>query len=555
MPHSGKIPQAVRVPLAPMSGFRRFRPLRVLGRAAAALLLLLVCVAAALYILCLINPDLVASEAQKMLTAASGLPFRIHGGVRPVLLPAPGLEASDVLIAAPGSGLETQAGEDKPLARARTLGVYLDPSSLLRGKLGIGRVEFYKPVVNLSFDGASGRLRLPGLAGHTENANTAQGGAVQEGAGGSISRRDVDTGAGADNGDAAGESIGRNGYTGGSTTGGSDVAEEDAGRAGGTGGGAPPSAEAAENTSREARLKILRNVAELLCAPPGEGMPSVVVKEGRFFMYTGRGELLLSLREVNGSFAPAAEGENFYVSAAFALPDAGLALGFSLAAGIGRPASPVQGRIGGALEMHPPGSRAIRADFSSGFAANADGSVLLLPALSLNSEGDALRADLRVDLAALECTGKVALDRLSLTRWFGFGRVLPPGLRQVLHDLRGEFDLLFNSDQVEAHNLRAEAGGLSLQGEVGTPDFSAPAVVVRAALQGKLDADRLFPFLGVAGRPLPLPQPPIFDHPPLAPYPSDPAAPPPPAGEEITVGYDINIHADEILLHGVEGGP
>ncbi|MDR2603845.1 MAG: AsmA family protein, partial [Desulfovibrio sp.] len=561
MPHSGKISQAVRVPPARTPGFRRFRPLRVLGRAVAALLLLLVCGAAALYILCLINPELVASEAQKMLSAASGLPFRIHGGVRPVLLPAPGLEASDVLIAASGNGRDAQAGEDKPLARARTLGVYLDPSSLLRGKPGIGRVEFYKPVVNLSFDGASGQLRLPRFAGqpettgNAENENIAQGDTAREDGEGGITRRDGGTGASAGRSDSAGESIGGNGDTGGSAAGGGNAAGENAGRDGGMDGSAPPGVEAAENASREARLKMLRNVAELLCAPPGEGMPPLVVKEGRFFLYAGNGDLLLSLREVNGSFTPAAEGENFYVSAAFALPDAGLALGFSLAAGIGRPDSPAQGRIGGALEMHPPGSRAIRADFASGFAVNADGSVLLLPAFSLNSEGDALRADLRVDLAAPECTGKVTLDRLSLTRWFGFGRVLPPGLRQALHGLRGEFDLLFNSDKVEAHNLRAEAGGLSLQGYVGTPDFSAPAVVVRAALQDKLDADRLFPFLGVAGRPLPIPQPPVFDHPPLAPYPSDPAAPPPQAGEEINVGYDINIHADEILLHGVEGGP
>ncbi|MDR2125004.1 MAG: AsmA family protein [Desulfovibrio sp.] len=517
MAHSGKLPPAVRVPPARAQGFRRFGALRVLGQAAASLLLLLVCAAAALYILCLVNPDLVASEAQRMLSAASGLPFRIRGGVRPVLLPAPGLEASDVLIAAPGNGPGAQDGGDKPLARARTLGVYLDPSSLLHGKLGIGRVEFYKPVVNLSFDGASGRLRLPGPAGYAENTaneNTAQGSAARD--------------------DGAGASVGRDG---------------------GPGKNAAPADRAGEDTGREARLKTLRHVAELLCAPPGEGMPPVAVREGRFFMYTGRGDLLFSLREVNGGFAPEAEGENFHVSAAFALPDAGLSLRFSLAAGIGRPASPAQGRISGALDMLPPGSRTITAEFSSGFALDADGSVLHLPEFSLNSEGDALRADLRVDLAAPECTGKVTLDRLSLTRWFGFGRVLPPGLREALHSMRGEFDLFLSSDRVEAGNLRAEAGGLRLQGNVGTPDFSAPVVVVQAALLGKLDADRLFPFLGVAGRSLPVPQPPVFDHPPLAPYPDDPAAPPSQAGEGISVGYDINVHADEILLHGVEGGP
>ncbi|MDR1946745.1 MAG: AsmA family protein [Desulfovibrio sp.] len=477
-------------------GPRRPRLFRFLLRAAATLFLLIVSVSASLYILCLTKPDLVAAEVQKMLSDATGLPFRIRGALRPVFFPLPGLEASDVFIAA--AGKIAPAGDERPLARARGLGVYLDPLSLLRGKFRVSRAEFYKPVITLSYDG-EGRplwLRRP-----EENAEDGTG-------------RD-------------------------------DAAD----------GGTPQNDEESEAASREARLAILREAVNLLCSPPGDGMPPIVVREGRFFFYTAQGDLLLSLREVNGSFSPTTEGENFHVSAAFALPDADLSLRFSLAAGIGRTASPVKGSIGGVLGMAPPGSREIKAEFSSGFDLSTDGSVLNLPGFSLNAEGDALRGDLRVDLGTPECTGKVTLDKLSLTRWFGFGRVLPPGLRQALHAMSGEFDLVFNRNKVEAHNLAAAAGGLNLQGYVGTPDFSDPAVVVRVELAGRPDLDALLPFLGVAGRRLPDPQPPSFDHPPLAPYPDDPSAPPPPTGEGIVPGYDINIHADDILLHGVEGGP
>jgi hypothetical protein len=533
------MPRAAGVSPARPPGSRFPRPLRFPARAAAVLFLLPLSVAAVLYILCLTNPDIVATEAQKLLVAATGLPFRIRGGLRPVLLPAPGLEISDVLIAAPGREGDDPGAEDKIPARARTVGIYPDLPNLLRGRLRIGRVEFYKPAVNLALDGENGLPLPPRPEENTENSDPAGlRPAPDEGRGSPVA-----SGEPAEDGpDRDGVAVGEH-------------AEEGPDRVGVASGDAPENAGNGGSANRETRLKMLKAAAGLLLAPPGEGMPSVVVREGRLFIYTGQGGRLLGLQEINGAFSPAAEGDNFNISAALALPDADLALRFSLAAGIGRASLPARGRVGGALVMSPPGSREIAARFSSGFSWSADGSVLDLPGLSLSSEGDALRADLRVDLAAPECTGKVTLDRLSLIRWFGFGRVLPPGLRQALHSMRGEFDLLLDGGKAEAHNLTAEAGDLRLQGYVGAPDFSAPAVVVRAALQGRADIDRIFPFLGVAGEVLPVPRPPVFDHPPLAPYPAGPAAPDGPADEEMTVGYDINIHADEILLHGVEGGP
>ncbi|MDR1489966.1 MAG: hypothetical protein LBS65_05705 [Desulfovibrio sp.] len=243
------------------------------------------------------------------------------------------------------------------------------------------------------------------------------------------------------------------------------------------------------------------------------------------------------------------------VSGRMSLPAADLRLDFSLTAALNRGKVPVRGGFGATLTMTPPASRSIQAIVSGDFAWLEAEKILELPGVVLHAEGDELRADLKIDLEALECAGKVKIERLSLTRWFEFGRVLPPGLRAALHGMNGEFDLLFNKSRAEAHNLTARAGSMSLTGYVGAPDLDNPVVVVHAQLSGKPDLDLVFPFLGVAGRDIPEPVPPVFDHPPLAPYPEAPDAPPSASSEETTVGYDINIRAEEAIVHGVTGGP
>ncbi|MDR3175093.1 MAG: hypothetical protein LBU06_00955 [Desulfovibrio sp.] len=243
------------------------------------------------------------------------------------------------------------------------------------------------------------------------------------------------------------------------------------------------------------------------------------------------------------------------VSGRMSLPAADLRLDFSLTAAPNRGKVLVRGSFGATLNMTPPASRSIAAVVSGDFAWVRGENVLELPGFVLHAEGDELRADLKIDLEALECTGKVKLERLSLTRWFEFGRALTPGLRAALHGMSGEFDLLFNKGKVEAHNLTARAGALSLTGYVGAPDLDNPAVVVHAQLLGRPDLDQVFPFLGVAGRDIPEPVPPVFDHPPLAPYPEAPDAPSSASSEGTSVGYDINIRAEEAIIHGVAGGP
>ncbi|MDR0827252.1 MAG: AsmA family protein [Desulfovibrio sp.] len=273
------------------------------------------------------------------------------------------------------------------------------------------------------------------------------------------------------------------------------------------------------------------------------------------------GSALVEIASVNIRLDPASLldlAPRFSVSGTLGLPDADLTLDFFLEASLGRADSPAAGHLNGILGISPPGSRILKADFATDFALARDKKILELPNLTLHAEGDSLNATLQIDLETFESRGKVKVEHLSLPRWFGFGRVLPPGLRALLHNFTGEFDLLLNKDKAEAHNLKAQAGALRVHGYVGTPDFSAPAVVVQIELEDKPDLDTVFTFLGVAGRVIPDPVPPLFDHPSLAPYPANPAspaAPPVPAGEETTVGYDINIHLEEAILHGVSGGP
>lgn len=297
----------------------------------------------------------------------------------------------------------------------------------------------------------------------------------------------------------------------------------------------------------------LKSVADAMCAPHSAVLQPVVIHNGTLSSYTSEGELLLSFSGVQGRFNPDAPEENLHLSATFDLPDADISVSFALAARVGCDGIPARGLLSGNLRMTPPRSRTLTAHFSSTFLWRDSGKDIDLPDFRLEAEGDYLGADLELDLSTGICTGKVDVRKLSLVRWFEFGRVLPPGLQEALDALTGGFDLVLNTDKAEARDLHLTAGPLSISGYVGTPDFSAPAVVVDVALAGEPDLDLVFPFLAVAGRYLPEPVSPEYDHPPLAPYPKDP--PPPYDPGPSSVGYDIRITVAKPTVHGVSGGP
>ena len=320
------------------------------------------------------------------------------------------------------------------------------------------------------------------------------------------------------------------------------------------GGEAPPGDAPPETAAVSAER--LEQAAAAICSLPPSLLQPVSIRNGSFVSWTQDGRALLSFTGVDARFLPNEE-ENLTVAAAFDLPGADLVVRFSVAARVGCEGVPARGRVSGDIAMTPPGSRTLTARFTSSATWLDTGRDLRLPDFRIEAEGDTLSADLTADLALARCSGKVSIEQLSLTRWFEFGRALPPGLREALHQLTGSFDLTLDTTRAEAHNLEATAGALAVRGYVGTPDFGAPVVVVDVDLD-RAELDPVFPFLAAVGRYVPEPQPPEFDHPPLAPYPEDPARPladAAPDEDGISVGYDIAIRVTRPRVHDVDGGP
>lgn len=450
--------------------------------------------AGSLYLLCAYKPEIVAASVQYHLRSATGLPWRVKGAIKPAFWPHPGINAADVLIAAATTGQESAADPARPLIHAKNVLIYLDPASLFAWRPIFHRIELVEPAINLAYDAGRRPLWLPPDA---------------------------------------------------------KIGPERNGTEGNEGEGSGPANAAPPDPAHAGRFE---RVAAALCPLPPSLLQPMSIRNGSLVSWTPEGEVLLSLSDVEARFLPDQE-ENLTLSAAFDLPGADLAIRFLLAARVGCEGMPATGRISGDIAMTPPGSRTLTARFSSAAQWRNTGKNVTLPDFRLEAEGDTLLADLNADLERAECSGKVTIERLSLTRWFGFGRALPPGLREALHTLTGSFDLVLDTTRAEARNLEASAGPLAVRGYVGTPDFSAPAVVVDVDLD-RAELDPVFPFLAAAGRFVPEPQPPVFDHPPLAPYPDDPeSAPPADNADETRVGYDITIRVAKPRVHDVDGGP
>ena len=482
------------------SGFaRRFFRILILW-IALPLGLLFTASAGSLYLLCTYKPEIVASSVQYHLRTATGLPWRIRGSIKPALWPYPGINAADVRIAAATTGQEPAADPARPLVHAKNVLIYLDPASLFQWRLIFQRIELVDPEINLTYDAGREPLWLPPKTDGPANKGSEDG---RDGEGGK------------DN-----------------TDGGSDAT-------------APP------GTAEEADAEKFERAASMICSLPPSMLQPMSITGGSLVSWKPDGGRLMSFTDVEARFLPDEE-ENFTLAAAFDLPGADLVVRFEVAARVGCEGIPATGRISGEIAMTPPGSRTLGAHVTSS-ALWQDGVTVRLPDFHIEAEGDTLTANLTANLARMECAGKVDIERLSLTRWFAFGRALPPGLREALHTLTGSFDLLLDATKAEARDLEAVAGSLAVRGYVGAPDFSAPVVVVDVDLD-RAELDPVFPFLAAVGRHVPEPEPPVFDHPPLAPYPEDPAAPPD-AGDGVDVGYDITIRVAKPRVHDVDGGP
>ncbi len=135
--------------------------------------------------------------------------------------------------------------------------------------------------------------------------------------------------------------------------------------------------------------------------------------------------------------------------------------------------------------------------------------------------------------------GHIAIERLSLTQWFGFARNLPSGLQKTLHEI-GPGELQFSIDKkgLKVPMIRASAVGANFKGDGGVSDWSK--VVVYLDLMGdEVSLVKAFPETeGVEVTA------PAFPYPPLTPIPGSPEAI---NSSGPTIDYDINIGSKKVI--------
>lgn len=486
---------------------------------------------------CVFKPELVAQIVQNQLSDSTKLPWRINGSIYPSLTPSPGIRATDVLILAASEEQGQFCNLERPLVQAREVHISLDTSTLFSLNPRIKLIRLESPGIYLTYDEMHRPLWLP-LSSDEDVADDGTGGADPP-PGSSVPEQQKSSPADTSRPEDFQVASGLSGQSG---PGAADSAPAAA--------LPPPTPELPSAASAE----YLKTLAGMLLAFPDGAFPPMRISDGYFSSYTVNGEMLLSFTNIEAEINPNLPARNLVATADFALPDADMKAGFSLEVTLGREGIPARGSVSGAVAMTPPGSRTVNGSFASNFSLDANGKDLVFPDFRFVAEGDGLTASLRADLAEFSCTGQVQLHKLSLPRWFGFGRSLPPGLQQPMDGLIGEFDLFLDADGAEAWNLRGAVGPLAVSGYVGVKDFSAPEVVVDLDLD-RANLDLIFPFLAKAGKYVPDPRAPEFDHPVLAPYPSAPQEPGEPDRPGTEVSYDVKVRVARPRVHDVEAGP
>ncbi len=115
-----------------------------------------------------------------------------------------------------------------------------------------------------------------------------------------------------------------------------------------------------------------------------------------------------------------------------------------------------------------------------GDAASLDGQFLLA-----KNEQDGLVPTLR---------GTLEVVRLSLPRWFGFARDLPPGVQAALDDLTGTLPFELTPKRLSVTNAKATALDTVFKGAGGVSDFAKPVVELDMTTQDA-PINRIFPEL------------------------------------------------------------
>ncbi|MBR5882685.1 MAG: hypothetical protein IKY97_04295 [Mailhella sp.] len=135
--------------------------------------------------------------------------------------------------------------------------------------------------------------------------------------------------------------------------------------------------------------------------------------------------------------------------------------------------------------------------------------------------------------------GRAKVHHFSLTRWFGFGRLMDPGLQFSLDDIRADFhELNLSLKGVTVPRLTAFVQGIELHGSGSCTEYLKPVVRIDAHAK-TADLNRVFTELHGEFPDLSHLPPPVLPLPP---------ADAPTSKDGITVGYDIHISADDAKI-------
>ena len=73
-------------------------------------------------------------------------------------------------------------------------------------------------------------------------------------------------------------------------------------------------------------------------------------------------------------------------------------------------------------------------------------------------------------------SGRLDIQRLSLTQWFGFARQMPPGLQQTLHNIRGFLNFSMDAQGLDVPQISAQAVDAQFTGRGGVQSWSQPVI-------------------------------------------------------------------------------
>lgn len=139
--------------------------------------------------------------------------------------------------------------------------------------------------------------------------------------------------------------------------------------------------------------------------------------------------------------------------------------------------------------------------------------------------------------------GRADIHHFSLTRWFGFGRMMDVGLQDALDDITATFDDMdLSLTGVVVRDLKARVKDIDLRGSGSCREYLAPEILIDAHAS-YADLNRVFPELRGTFPDMSHLPPPVL---PMSTAPSPEVAQADGnASPGITVGYDIHISADK----------